>query len=437
MYKNVQMFIVLLFALILPVYQASAIQAISSNEAYKLIYVGTNETFSEALYHLDLQDGKLNEPHIVVSLRKGNIPKVLKFINKHNKVIKQFEFARNFDIDIINDKYAMVREKLVRPGEEYVNSYNTYYYDASGELLWKKLKNYYAYFVSSDGERILQVFNYGAIQFSNTIEVSTLNKNGVVLNKSSFPTKVGGEYIMMLSHQFDLNNDYLLDFTVDNQNGPIGRIYYLYDNAGTYISSYESSYGPVGLPIKLFSDFNAVMITRVNLDRHSNNIVILNRFGKEIASDEILSVDFVPNDNIISKIASSGDIFSAKYEWPNEWQYFNRLEINGGSVEEHKLIDQNNILIELRQRINNLAPTREASQSIFYLITPNNSQILSQRTIDYARDSFKSKVISGDIYILYCSHVATDDWADEVTYEEPRYDIIQVFRKSTYNDKRY
>ena len=91
----------------------------SSEPLAKLVYTGTNETLSEALYHLDLQDGKLDEAHITVSIKKVKSTdpyksKITKFIDKNNKVLKEKVFPYNFDIIITdNGKYAMVHEKII------------------------------------------------------------------------------------------------------------------------------------------------------------------------------------------------------------------------------------------------------------------------------------------------------------------------------------
>ena len=408
-----QIFILAAFAMA----EKHSSKAIASNsEHLKLYYIGTNETFSEALYHMDLQDGKLDEPHIVATLRKGDKPKVLKFINNNNKIIKQLEFKDNYDMEIIANNCVMVREKLVRPGEDYINAFNDYCYDNKGKLLWERKKNYYTYFMSPDGEIILEIFNFGPQQFSSTIEVSTLNRMGILLQKAYFPTKIGGENVILLTHQFSQKNDYLLDFDVWGNKGPIKRIYYIYNSAGGYISSYEAK----GLPFKLLP----------NMDNAVKPLVIYDIKGRQILADnDILKVAFSADGNYISKIDTRGNIYIAKYNNPIKWQLYGHVNLEEGTVEDYKVIDPNNILINITSKTREWTPVKEIYQSTFYLLSQKGKYILSQMVIEEPRDDFISRIVKENIFILYCRHKGQNNGlVEQVSNEEPRYDSVQVFQ---------
>lgn len=132
------------------IYYASASlpQTISSNQKTekplaKLVYTGTNETLSEALYHLDLQDGKLDEPHIVVtnleedkeegSITKGSIIKrTVKFIDKNNKIKKEISINDHTKIWPEKNRKVMsvVGTTAFGPGPRY-----TKYYNVEGKIL--------------------------------------------------------------------------------------------------------------------------------------------------------------------------------------------------------------------------------------------------------------------------------------------------------------
>jgi len=127
--------------------QKTTIQEIEIKESKeplaKLVYVGTNETLSEALYHLDLQDGKLDEPHIVHRILEyspdGMIYKQsLLFISLNGKIKREEIFIKNFQGNTSitlskNGRYALVHDYIQ---EEDAGIEKNKYYDIEGKLLW-------------------------------------------------------------------------------------------------------------------------------------------------------------------------------------------------------------------------------------------------------------------------------------------------------------
>jgi hypothetical protein len=128
----------------------------------KLVYVGTNETLSEALYHLDLQDGKLDESHIVHKILetdpKSEISDIKKqallFIGKDGKVKKEEVFESKPSKVVIyitrDGKYAMVFSDFTDV------TYTVRYYDVNGELLWIEKDTTNSYSFSPDGKIIIE-----------------------------------------------------------------------------------------------------------------------------------------------------------------------------------------------------------------------------------------------------------------------------------------
>ncbi|MFH1361611.1 MAG: hypothetical protein ABIH69_03050 [bacterium] len=135
---------------------------INEDSPVKLVYTGTNETLSEALYNLDLQDGMLDEPHIVHEILemdpKSDISDIKKqalmFIGKGGKIEKEEVFESKPSKVIIqitqNGKYALVYSNYTSTGITYS------YYDIKGNLLWKEKNTQNEYEVSPDGEIIIE-----------------------------------------------------------------------------------------------------------------------------------------------------------------------------------------------------------------------------------------------------------------------------------------
>jgi hypothetical protein len=128
----------------------------------KLIYVGTNETLSDALYHLDIQDGKVDEPHIVHKIleidQNSDVSDIKKqaliFVGKGGKIEKEEVFESKTSKVIIyitqNGKYALVYSDYTSTGITYS------YYDIKGNLLWKEKNTQNEYEVSPDGELVVE-----------------------------------------------------------------------------------------------------------------------------------------------------------------------------------------------------------------------------------------------------------------------------------------
>ena len=135
----------------------------SPEAAIKLVYVGTNETLSEALYHLDLQDGKLDEPHIVFSVLEWNsngeaIKKALKFVDRSGKVVKELFSGRGGDVGPVEifetlpniepaegsiKGWLIGRVRKDNPKEDIEGQKQTdNYFDAGGKFLFKEYWGY-------------------------------------------------------------------------------------------------------------------------------------------------------------------------------------------------------------------------------------------------------------------------------------------------------
>jgi hypothetical protein len=289
--------------------------------------------------------------------------------------------------------------------------------------------NMNAYFISPDGEVILEVFNYGPVQFTSTIEVSTLNKDGIVLNKAYFPTKIGDNYVMIIAHQFSSSNNYLLDFDISGTKGPIKQLYYLYDRCGVYVSSFEGK----GLPIKLFNDYVTMIPGRADLKRHIDIITVRDKFGEQLVSYEVAAISATaatPDDEALSRMDDLGDIYVSGYGWPGRWQYLNRMILNGGTVQKYMCIDSQTVLVNLLQQKKEQSPGKEVYESSFYVLGQNFKELLSCKTIEWARDDYIARQVKGNIFILFHRSVESNNyWAEQVGYEEPKYDLIQIFSR--------
>ncbi|MFA6169140.1 MAG: hypothetical protein WCW67_08260 [Candidatus Margulisiibacteriota bacterium] len=176
--------------------------------APQLIYSGTNETISQALYNVDMLDGKIDEPHIVHKHIDNN-HHILTFIGKNGevkRVLTLSDEACKIDISIArNQRYAMV----VGEYRERDFSQTTRYYDFEGNLLWEKKHAYTCYYVSPDGNFIIEApgWDYQGIHLPRTYAV--MNAKGEKLK--DFEVKMDGKAYFGNDYQkFSENGKYCL-----------------------------------------------------------------------------------------------------------------------------------------------------------------------------------------------------------------------------------
>ena len=291
----------------------------SSNEVLKLIYVGTNETLSEALYHLDLQNGKLDEPHIVVSIRKSDKPKVLKFIDINNRAVKQHEFGRQFDLDIYDNKYVMATEKLVSPGENYINAFNNYFYDQKGTMLWERPNNYYTYFVSVPNNMIVEIFNYGDRQFALTAEVNVLDLKGEKKYAMYFPKAVNGTTNNLWEVEFGDRGRYALYFE-EGDRPHVRYSVYAFDKTGKMIYQRRATTEKVKL---ILSD-----LASYSLERNAPfRLYIYDKDGSSTARIEnVRYYSFEPRQGAVL-IKRNGDVSIGRSYDPSSMKFIKNCEL--------------------------------------------------------------------------------------------------------------
>jgi len=163
----------------------------------KLAYIGTNETLSEAQYNLDLQDGKLDEPHIVHKILemdpKSEISDIkrqaLLFIGKDGKMKKEEIFeSKPSKVDIYitqNGKYAMVLSNFTSTGITYR------YYDIKGDLLWMKENTQNSYKISPDGGTVIEkVYDQEKKQYFYNL----LDSKNKLIKERFFAIELSGYY---------------------------------------------------------------------------------------------------------------------------------------------------------------------------------------------------------------------------------------------------
>ncbi|MBU0686963.1 MAG: hypothetical protein KKB81_03860 [Candidatus Margulisbacteria bacterium] len=130
--------------------QTSIAEESNQETVAKLVYVSTNETLSETLYHLDLQDGKLDEPHIVVTNLENDeeglttkgmvIKRKIRFIGKDGKIKRELLIEDLTKVSLENNFSAVRIVGLSESGPVYER-----YYDVEGNLFIDN-KSFYALF---------------------------------------------------------------------------------------------------------------------------------------------------------------------------------------------------------------------------------------------------------------------------------------------------
>jgi|GEM_PF-3314584 len=225
---------------------ANELKEPSSSPFINLVYVGTNETLSEALYNLDKQDGKLDKSHIVHKFINDN-KHILRFIDKGNKLRKELRLEdANSKIDVYitqNGRYAMVQSDF----NERDFSRTTQYYDINGNLIWEKKNSPTYYYVSPNGELILEVpgWDYQVIHLAR--QYALLNPKGKVIKE--FEVKMDGVNFGEPLIEFSNNNKYLLmAFNIDYVGGGKNRII-LFDEKGDKLLDKEIN----GVNVNIYS----------------------------------------------------------------------------------------------------------------------------------------------------------------------------------------
>lgn len=233
----------------------------------KLVYVGTNETLSEALYNLDRQDGKLERPYIVHKVL-GSTPDLgdnrhsLTFIGKDGKVKEEEILESNkskIDVYITPKGY----HALVYRDYDGWALVTAQYYDINGNLLWEKKDSFNSYAFFPDGDLLIE-----DVSHKDGRDYNLINAKGELVKKDFYSieysrihpdysgaTKMFSPNGQYFSLQYDDGNNKVTNVLVFNRSGKL--LYrkdqkeftpesgaYLSDSGHYYLLGYEPYYSP-------------------------------------------------------------------------------------------------------------------------------------------------------------------------------------------------
>jgi len=358
-----------------------------TQEIAKLIYIGTNETISEALYHLDLLDEKLDEPHIVLSIlehyQTGEIKKTLvKFIGKDNKVRKQLylgdEGAFSTDFNYFLDYHYFTKNDI--------QSLVVTHYDINGNIIFKDdsfegfdLSPDNTFMVSDDG-------GHGPAAIGISGKIRTLKSNGELLSTYNYRKELNGDKFVLESTKFSNNSKFfLLTFGIGGSDFSIyDHFFILFNKNGAEISKFRINNFRI-LPDEISISNDGELIFLVGKAENEQWLlkVLKNDGSLKWAKEVALS-----KDNNLLSIATREDITCINPQNPEEVTSFAKYSLLNLKTGEklpkvYKMFFINNNC--LVSQIFYSEPTKER----FIVLLSHASQILFD------------KVIEGSLYDIY------------------------------------
>ena len=362
----------------------------------KLVYVGTNETLSEALYNLDLQDGKLDHPYVVHRIlwkdpESAFSKEQLTFIGKNGRIIRERIFeSRKSKMDINIDssgKHATVKYDYGRMGDVWSKDY----YDVDGELLFSKKNTDYDYFIMKDGK------TYERIRFlymdEIAPEIALANQRGEEIGKYQID-KEGNKWLYYGGSDDSGNGEYIVYNLKYGQK--INRLYCFNKNLDLIFKKAINGYDV--LIIGVTNDGKSVVF--VSSAERGAETVILDKYAKEMPAIRGYRAEVISSDQkeiILSSIDGAKIMILNMADFKQTIIDANKLGVQG----KIRTISRYNNIIYVSSIIKNL----NDYWTYFYSIDVDArsiNEVFKKKTevLNYI-DSYADMTIKRDKLIIY------------------------------------
>lgn len=389
----------------------------------KLVYTGTNETLSEALYNLDLQDGKLERPYIVHKILRRPDPMTafskekLMFIGKDGKVNKERIFESKIskmDITLIHDgRYAKVKYDYGGMGDVW----SIDYYDIDGNLVFRKERTDDDYILLPNAKTLIRIKHLYMDEIEHKIYF--VDRRDKIISEYEINTE-GNKYLYLRRISLSKDRKYFLfnlfyhdekklkslSFKKDGsshlpkgwQSKVVKSRLLLFDEKGNLI--YKNQMDGYEIFGEALTNSGKVVFSRrdadplknyvqtIILDKNANELVVIDGYRGAVLSSEQKIMALKSDDNRTLMVVDKGDYAQSVTD-------ISQLGISG-TIRKINIYDEYII-------ISALIETAEGNWVNFYLIDVNKESVTGLFKKNNNIGIRTDMVVKGDQLIIYYS----------------------------------